>query len=60
MARVVHFLRQHVVGKRIATATAIDDKNVFGKVGTSGSEVEAALQGRQVNFDYVPMQACSG
>ncbi|KAM5346700.1 hypothetical protein ACJ41O_009705 [Fusarium nematophilum] len=48
VARIVHFLRLHVVGKRIASASAIDDKNVFGKVGTSGEEVEAALKGKQI------------
>ncbi|KAF4972016.1 hypothetical protein FZEAL_9693 [Fusarium zealandicum] len=48
VARIVHFLRLHVVGKRIASASAIDDKNVFGKVGTSGTEVEAALKGKQI------------
>ncbi|KAL2689930.1 hypothetical protein Neosp_003995 [[Neocosmospora] mangrovei] len=47
VARIVHFLRLHVVGKRIVSASAIDDKNVFGKVGTSGEEVEAALKGKQ-------------
>lgn len=36
------------MGKRIVSASAIDDKNVFGKVGTSGEEVEAALKGKQV------------
>ncbi|KAH6894271.1 Formamidopyrimidine-DNA glycosylase N-terminal domain-containing protein [Thelonectria olida] len=48
VARIVHFLRLHVVGKRIASASAIDDKNVFGKVGTSGAEVEAALKGKKI------------
>ncbi|KAG8423821.1 hypothetical protein J3458_000676 [Metarhizium acridum] len=48
VARIVHFLRLHLVGKKIASASAIDDSNVFGKVGTSGAEVEAALKGKQV------------
>ncbi|KAH6982133.1 Formamidopyrimidine-DNA glycosylase N-terminal domain-containing protein [Ilyonectria sp. MPI-CAGE-AT-0026] len=48
VARIVHFLRLHVVGKRIASASAIDDKNVFGKVGTTGAEVEAALKGKKI------------
>ncbi|KJZ78602.1 hypothetical protein HIM_01993 [Hirsutella minnesotensis 3608] len=48
VARVVHFLRQKLVGKRIAAAAAIDDPNVFGKVGTSGEAVQAALKGRKV------------
>ncbi|KAK3186279.1 hypothetical protein K4F52_005043 [Lecanicillium sp. MT-2017a] len=48
IARIVHFLRIHLVGKRIATATAIDDPNVFGKVGTTGDAVAAALKGQKV------------
>lgn len=48
VARIVHFLRLHVVGKRTVSASAIDDKNVFGKVGTSGEEVETALKGKKV------------
>ncbi|KAJ4148942.1 hypothetical protein NW765_014634 [Fusarium oxysporum] len=48
VARIVHFLRLHVVGKRIVSASAIDDKNVFGKVGTSGEEVETALKGKKI------------
>ncbi|PHH85453.1 hypothetical protein CDD83_390 [Cordyceps sp. RAO-2017] len=48
VARIVHFLRQKLVGKRIATASAVDDANVFGKVGTSGSAVEEALRGSKV------------
>ncbi|KAG8169674.1 hypothetical protein KVR01_000419 [Diaporthe batatas] len=46
VARCVHFLRQHLVGKRISKVTAVDDNNVFGKVGTSGPEFEKALKGR--------------
>lgn len=48
VARIVHFLKLRVVGKRIKTASAIDDANVFGKVGTSGAEVETALKGKKV------------
>ncbi|KAM3503862.1 hypothetical protein MY11210_008561 [Beauveria gryllotalpidicola] len=48
IARAVHFLRIHLVGKRIASAEAIDDANVFGKVGTTGSAVAAALTGNKV------------
>ncbi|KAL7799242.1 hypothetical protein V8C37DRAFT_367097 [Trichoderma ceciliae] len=48
VARIVHYLRRRLVGKTIANAAAIDDNNVFGKVGTSGKEVEAALKGRTV------------
>ncbi|OAA70495.1 Ribosomal protein S13-like, H2TH [Cordyceps fumosorosea ARSEF 2679] len=48
IARAVHFLRIHLVGKRIASAEAIDDANVFGKVGTTGAAVAAALKGKKV------------
>ncbi|KAG5944371.1 hypothetical protein E4U60_006024 [Claviceps pazoutovae] len=48
VARIVHFLRLHLVGKKIQTASAIDDANVFGKVGTSGAAVEAALKEKRV------------
>jgi hypothetical protein len=41
------------VGKRIISTAAIDDKNVFGKVGTSGEEVEAALKGKKVSDSFL-------
>jgi formamidopyrimidine-DNA glycosylase len=48
VARIVHYLRQHLVGKTIKHAAAIDDTNVFGKVGTTGADVAAALTGKKV------------
>ncbi|KAK4454069.1 Formamidopyrimidine-DNA glycosylase N-terminal domain-containing protein [Podospora aff. communis PSN243] len=48
IARIVHFLRAHLVGKTVKNATAIEDANVFGKVGTTGAEVAKALKGRKV------------
>lgn len=50
VARIVHFLRLKLVGKKIANASAIDDANVFGKVGTTGAAVEKALKGRKVSY----------
>ncbi|KJR80932.1 formamidopyrimidine-DNA glucosyllase [Sporothrix schenckii 1099-18] len=47
-ARIVHFLKTHLVGKRIKTARGIDDASVFGKVGTTGDAVANALQGKKV------------
>ncbi|CAK7200775.1 hypothetical protein SEUCBS139899_003474 [Sporothrix eucalyptigena] len=47
-ARIVHFLKTHVVGKRINMSTAIEDASVFGKVGTTGDEVAHALMGKKV------------
>lgn len=48
VARVTHYLRQHLVGKKIKKVTAPDDANVYGKVGTSGPAFEKALTGRKV------------
>lgn len=48
IARVVHFLRKHLVGKKIAKVQAPDDASIFGKVGTSGPAFEAALKGKKV------------
>lgn len=48
VARVVHFLRKSLVGKTLAAVKAQDDANVFGKVGTTGAEVQKALAGKKV------------
>ncbi|TGJ78678.1 hypothetical protein E0Z10_g10082 [Xylaria hypoxylon] len=48
VARLTHFLRQHLVGKKIGKIVAQDDNSVFGKVGTSGSAFQAALAGKLV------------
>lgn len=48
VARLVHFLRQYLVGKKITKIEAPDDANIFGKVGCSGPAFEKALKGRKV------------
>ncbi|TEA18921.1 Formamidopyrimidine-DNA glycosylase [Colletotrichum sidae] len=48
VARCVHFLRLHLLGKKIVKVSAPDDANVFGKVGTSGPAFEKAVKGRKV------------
>ncbi len=48
VARVVHYIRKHLVGKTLSKITAVDDANVYGKVGTSGAEVQQALTGRKI------------
>ncbi|KAJ9151358.1 Formamidopyrimidine-DNA glycosylase [Pleurostoma richardsiae] len=48
IARIVHFLRHHLVGKKIAKVQAPDDAVIFGKVGTTGPAFEAALKGKKV------------
>ncbi|KAF4633460.1 hypothetical protein G7Y89_g4661 [Cudoniella acicularis] len=48
VARVVHYLRKSLVGKTLAVVKAQDDANVFGKVGTTGAEVQKSLTGKKV------------
>ncbi|KAF0325891.1 formamidopyrimidine-dna glycosylase [Colletotrichum asianum] len=48
VARCVHFLRRHLLGKKIARVSAPGDANVFGKVGTSGPAFEEAVKGKKV------------
>ncbi|KAL8748264.1 MAG: hypothetical protein Q9184_007453, partial [Pyrenodesmia sp. 2 TL-2023] len=48
VARIVHFLHEHLVGKTLSFVKAQHDENVFGKVGTSAAEVEKALTGKKV------------
>ncbi|SPQ23186.1 54aeb9c9-2ab2-4d87-8eb7-daa03a7ddd9a [Thermothielavioides terrestris] len=48
VARIVHYLRLHLVGKSIKSVKAIEDTNVFGKAGTTGPEVAEALTGKTV------------
>ncbi|KAL8705883.1 MAG: hypothetical protein Q9201_001031 [Fulgogasparrea decipioides] len=48
VARIVHYLHKHLVGKTLAVVKAQHDENVFGKVGTSAAEFEQALTGKKV------------
>jgi formamidopyrimidine-DNA glycosylase len=48
VARIVHYLRQHLVGKTLAVVRAQEDSSVFGKVGTSAAEVQSCLAGKKV------------
>lgn len=48
VARIVHHIRQHLVGKTLAVVKAQHDENVFGKVGTSSAEFEKALAGKKI------------
>lgn len=48
VARIVSYLRKHIVGRTLATVKAQHDENVFGKVGTSAAEFEKALTGKKV------------
>ncbi|KAI2472845.1 Formamidopyrimidine-DNA glycosylase N-terminal domain-containing protein [Annulohypoxylon bovei var. microspora] len=48
VSRIVHFLRQNLIGKTIKKVLAPDDSSIFGKVGTSGPAFEKALTGKKV------------
>lgn len=48
MARIVHYIRQHLVGRTVHVIKAQHDENVFGKVGTSAAEFEKALAGKKI------------
>ena len=48
VARAVHFIRQHLVGKTLSKVTAQHDDIVFGKAGTSASEFQQAMQGKSI------------
>lgn len=48
VARAVHYIRKHLVGRTLQKVTAIEDGNVFGKVGTSHTELMKHLTGKKV------------
>lgn len=48
VARAVHYIRKHLVGKTLQKVTAVEDGNVFGKVGTRHTEIMKKLTGKKV------------
>ncbi|KAF2472225.1 TPR-like protein [Lindgomyces ingoldianus] len=48
VARIVHYLKKHVVGKTIAAVKTQEDAIVYGKVGTSASAFQEAMTGKKV------------
>ncbi|KAK8434946.1 putative formamidopyrimidine-DNA glycosylase, partial [Phyllosticta citricarpa] len=48
VARIVHFLRRHLVGRSIRNVLTQEDDIVYGKVGTSASAFRSALTGKKV------------
>jgi formamidopyrimidine-DNA glycosylase len=48
VARIVHFLRKHLVSRRITSVKAFEDTIVYGKVGTSAEAFAKALEGKTV------------
>ncbi|KAL8649649.1 MAG: hypothetical protein Q9210_004273, partial [Variospora velana] len=48
IARIIHYLHQHLVGKTLTLVKAQHDENVYGKVGTTAAAFEKALTGKKV------------
>ena len=48
IARIVHFVREHLVGRTITKVDAQDDGKVFGKTGCSAAEFQEKMTGKTV------------
>ncbi|KAL4814847.1 DNA glycosylase/AP lyase [Aspergillus spinulosporus] len=46
--RIVHFIRQHLVGKTLTKVSTQHDDIIYGKVGTSAAEFQKAMEGKKV------------
>ncbi|PWY80601.1 formamidopyrimidine-dna glycosylase [Aspergillus heteromorphus CBS 117.55] len=48
VSRIVHFLRQHLVGKVLSKVSVQNDDIVYGKAGTTAAEFQKAVEGKKV------------
>lgn len=48
VARVVHYLKKHAVGKIIAAVRTQEDDIVYGKAGTSATSFQKAMAGKKI------------
>ncbi|KAF2018595.1 hypothetical protein BU24DRAFT_447259 [Aaosphaeria arxii CBS 175.79] len=48
VARIVHFLKKHAVGKTVQSVKTQEDTIIYGKVGTSAAEFEKAMTGKKI------------
>lgn len=48
VARIVHFIRKHLVGKTLSSVKVQHDDIVYGKAGTSAAEFQNAMQGKKI------------
>ncbi|KAL4933889.1 putative formamidopyrimidine-DNA glycosylase [Aspergillus undulatus] len=46
--RIVHFIRQHLVGKTLTKVSTQHDDIIYGKVGTSAAEFQKAMEGKKI------------
>lgn len=48
IARLVHHLRKHLVGKTVSSVKVQEDNIVYGKAGTTAAEFQKAITGKRV------------
>ncbi|GKZ68174.1 hypothetical protein AnigIFM50267_002800 [Aspergillus niger] len=48
VSRIVHFLRQHLVGKTLSKVSVQNDDIIYGKAGTTAAEFQKAMEGKKV------------
>ncbi|KAF1820952.1 formamidopyrimidine-dna glycosylase, partial [Dissoconium aciculare CBS 342.82] len=48
VARIVHYLRKHLVNRTIRTCQGFEDDIVYGKVGCSATAFQKAVEGKKV------------
>ncbi|PWY95048.1 hypothetical protein BO94DRAFT_542321 [Aspergillus sclerotioniger CBS 115572] len=48
VSRIVHFLRQHLVGKVLSKVSVQNDDIIYGKAGTTAAEFQKAMEGKKV------------
>lgn len=48
IARLVHYLRKHLVGRTISSVKVQEDKIVYGKAGTTADQFQKAVTGNKV------------
>lgn len=48
VARIVHFLKKHAVGRTVKAVKAQDDAIVYGKVGCSATKFQDSVTGKKI------------
>ncbi|KAF7589666.1 hypothetical protein BBP40_003958 [Aspergillus hancockii] len=48
ISRIVHFIRQHFVGKTLSKVSTQNDDIIYGKAGTSAAEFQKAMEGKKI------------
>ncbi|KAB8072122.1 DNA glycosylase/AP lyase [Aspergillus leporis] len=48
ISRIVHFIRQHLVGKTLSKVSTQNDDLIYGKAGTSAAEFQKVMEGKKI------------